>query len=112
MTASSVAKAPPPKRIIQTGPLLFGFALSQMSFLHPFMPDRLRYQLPQSWTLHMLRTFLGSRRKRIYIDVHTRLNRPSSMKPRVTVAEPWRMTEAEITSFWDKGFSGPHTLMS
>lgn len=112
MTASSVAKAPTPKRIIQTGPLLFGFALSQMSFLHPFMPDRLRYQLPQSWTLHMLRTFLGSRRKRIYIDVHTRLNRPSSMKPRVEVAEPWRMTEAEIASFWDKGFSGPHTLMS
>src|SRR5688572_15376989 len=101
---ATIAKAPPPKRIIQTGPLLFGFALSQMSFLHPLLPDRLRYQLPQSWTLHMLRTFLGSKRKRIYIDVHTRLNMPKSMKPRVTSPEPWRMTEGDVASFWEKGY--------
>lgn len=100
-----------PKRIIRTGPLLFGFALSQLRFLHRLMPDRLRYQLPLSWTPHMLRTFLGSRRKRIYIDVHTRLNPPASYKPRAQSPVEWQMTEDEIRGFWDRGFAGPYTLL-
>ncbi len=101
-----------PKRIIKTGPLLVGFALSKMRFLHPLLPDKVRYQLPLSWTWHMLRTFLGSKRKRIYIDVHTRLNLPVTMKPRAESPEPWRMSEQEIASFWKNGFSGPHVLMT
>ena len=44
------------------------------------MSEKFRYELPHSWSFHMLRTFLGSQRKRIYIDVHTRLNLPESMK--------------------------------
>src|SRR5689334_993667 len=109
--ASPTPAAAKPKRIIRTGPLLFGFALSKMQLLHPLVPDRLCYQLPQSWTLHILPTFLGSKRKRIYIDVHTRLNVPTSMKPRVTSPEPYRMTEEEIAKFWERGYTGPHTLM-
>ena len=100
-----------PKKIIRTGPLLFGFALSQLKFLHSALPDRLRYQLPLSWTPHMLRTFLGSRRKRIYIDVHTRLNLPKSYAPRAESPPEHRLTPDEIRSFWERGFSGPHTLM-
>ena len=100
-----------PKRIIRTGPLLFGFALSQLRFLHPLMPDRLRYQLPLSWTPHMLRTFLGSGRKRVYIDVHTRLNLPSSYAPRAESPPEHRLSPDEIRSFWERGFSGPHTLL-
>lgn len=108
----STTKAEPPKKIIRTGPLVVGFALAKMPFLHPLMPASFRYQLPLSWTWHMLRTFLGSRRKRIYIDVHTRLNMPVSMKPRVVAPEPYRMSEQEIASFWEKGFSGPHAVIS
>jgi len=100
-----------PKRLIRTGPLLFGFALSQLRFLHGLMPDRLRYQLPLSWTPHMLRTFLGSRRKRVYIDVHTRLNPPASHKPRAQSPAEWQMREEEIRGFWDRGFAGPYTLL-
>lgn len=105
----------PPKKlkpVIPTGPLLAGYALSRMSFLHPLLPDRVRWQLPLSWNYKMLSTFLGSRRKRVYIDVHTKLERPASMKPRVETDPRWRMSEAEISDFWDKGYSGPHTLMS
>lgn len=100
-----------PKRIIRTGPLLFGFALSQLRFLHPLLPDKLRYQLPLSWTPHMLKTFLGSRRKRVYIDVHTRLNRPKSYAPRARSPREWQMSEPEIRAFWDNGFAGPYPLM-
>jgi chlorinating enzyme len=110
--ATTDAKPKKLKPVIRTGPLLAGFALGKMSFLHPLLPEKVRYALPTSWSLHMLRTFLGSGRKRVYIDVHTRLNRPESMKPRVEVADPrWRMSEAEIADFWDKGFTGPHQLM-
>src|SRR5262249_13824138 len=101
-----------PKRIIRTGPLVAGFALSKLSFLHPLLPPRVRYQLPTSWSLHMVRTFLGSQRKRIYTDVYTRLKLPESMKPRVESPSAYRMTEQEIESFWQKGYSGPHTLMT
>src|SRR4051812_30402831 len=111
MTTTTAEKTPP-KRLIRTGPLLVGFALSKMPFLHPLMPERLRYELPQSWNLHMLRTFLGSQRKRVYIDVHTRLNTPRSMKPRVTAPEPYRMSEEDIASFWNKGYTKPYTLIS
>jgi non-heme Fe2+,alpha-ketoglutarate-dependent halogenase len=111
MATNAQTKQTPPKRIIRTGPLLFGFALSQLRFLHPLMPDRLRWQLPLSWTPHMLRTFLGSRRKRVYIDVHTRLNLPRSYAPRAESPPEHRLTEAEIRGFWERGFSGPHTLL-
>lgn len=105
-------KTEPPKRIIRTGPLLVGFALAKMPFLHPLMSEKFRYELPHSWNLHMLRTFLGSKRKKIFIDVHTKLNLPKSMKPRVESPEPHRMTEDEIAEFWRKGFTKPYTLMS
>jgi non-heme Fe2+,alpha-ketoglutarate-dependent halogenase len=111
-SCAMVTSAPrQPKRIIRTGPLLFGFALSQLKFLHSVMPDKLRWQLPLSWTPHMLRTFLGSQRKRIYIDVHTRLNLPTSYTPRAASPPEHRMTTDEIRGFWERGYSGPHTLM-
>ncbi len=100
-----------PKRLIRTGPLLAGFALARMRPLHRLLPDRLRYQLPLSWTPHMLWTFLGSRRKRVYIDVHTKLRGPASYAPRVEADAPWRMSEAEIRGFWERGFAGPYTLL-
>jgi non-heme Fe2+,alpha-ketoglutarate-dependent halogenase len=108
---TSAPRQKQPKKIIRTGPLLFGFALSQLRFLHGFMPDRLRYQLPLSWTPHMLKTFLGSRRKRVYIDVHTRLNLPSSYQPRVESPPEYRMTSDEVRGFWDRGFTQPYTLL-
>ncbi|MEZ4453138.1 MAG: phytanoyl-CoA dioxygenase family protein [Nannocystaceae bacterium] len=101
-----------PKRIIRTGPLLLGFALAKMRALHPLMPPRLRYQLPTGWTPHMLRTFLGSGRKKVYIDVHTRLNPPASHAPRAPVAPEWRMSEDEIRGFWERGFAGPYPLLT
>jgi chlorinating enzyme len=111
MTTTTQTKQQP-KRLIRTGPLLAGFALAKMPALHPFMPDRLRYKLPLSWNTHMLTTFLGSGRKRVYIDVHTKLKRPSSMAPRAVVSDPqWRMSEDEIRQFWDRGFAGPFTLL-
>jgi non-heme Fe2+,alpha-ketoglutarate-dependent halogenase len=102
----------PPKRIIQTAPLVIGYALARMPFLHPLMSQKFRYELPHSWSFHMLRTFLGSQRKRIYIDVHTKLKVPETMKSKVESPDPYKMSEAEIASFWEKGFTAPMTLMS
>lgn len=107
-TTKSVAK---PKKVIRTGPLLFGYLLAKLKFLHPFLPNRILYRLPLSWNWKMLSTFLGSGRSRVFIDVYTKLNVPKSMKPLVETEPQHRMSEDEIRSFWEKGFSGPHTLL-
>ena len=75
-----------PKRYIKTGPLVAGYMLSQLKPLHPLLPDKLRYSLPRSWNWKMLSTFVGSHRRNVYIDVHTKLDPPGSYEPTVKTA--------------------------
>jgi chlorinating enzyme len=107
-TAAPVTK---PKRYIKTGPLVAGYVLSQLKPIHPYMPERLRYSLPLAWNWKMISTFLGSKRRYVYIDVHTELDRPASYAPLVKTDPRWAMTEDEIRAFWDKGFAGPFKLL-
>jgi chlorinating enzyme len=107
-TATPVQK---PKRYIKTAPLVVGYALSQLKPLHPLLPDKVRYSLPVSWNWKMMSTFLGSGRRQVYIDVHTKLDLPASYQPAVEADPLWAMTEAEIRGFWDRGFAGPFKLL-
>jgi chlorinating enzyme len=96
---------------IKIGPLLAGYALAQMKPLHPLLPDKVRYNLPVSWNWKMLSTFLGSGRRNIYIDVHTKLDAPESYEPAIKTDPRWAMSETEIRGFWDRGFAGPFKLL-
>jgi len=109
MTAA--ARAERPKRIIRTGPLLAGYALSQLRFLHPILPDRIRYNLPLDWTLEMLQTFLGSGREKIYIDVPCPLDVPDPIQAATPVDPQWRMSPEQIEQFWTQGFVGPFSVL-
>jgi chlorinating enzyme len=109
MTAAAPVQKP--KRYIKTGPLVAGYALSQIKPLHRYLPDRIRYSLPLAWNWKMLSTFLGTNRRNVYIDVHTVLDRPASYTPAVETDPRWAMSEADIRSFWDKGFAGPFKLL-
>jgi len=107
-TATAIQK---PKRYIRTGPLVAGYALARMKPLHPLLPNKVRYNLPISWNWKMLSTFIGSRRRNVYIDVHTKLDAPPSYEPAVKTDPRWAMSEAEIRSFWECGFAGPFKLL-
>ncbi|HEY6273844.1 MAG TPA: phytanoyl-CoA dioxygenase family protein [Terriglobales bacterium] len=107
-TTSAVQK---PKRFVKTGPLVAGYMLSQLKPLHPLLPDKVRYSLPLSWNWKMMSTFLGSHRRNVYIDVHTKLDSPASYEPAVKTDPRWAMSEAEIRGFWDRGFAGPFNLL-
>jgi chlorinating enzyme len=107
--ASPVQK---PKRYVKTGPLVAGYVLSQIKPLHPLLPDKLRYSLPVSWNWKMLSTFLGSGRRNVYIDVHTKLDLPASYEPAVKTDPRWALSEADIRSFWERGFAGPFKLLT
>src|SRR5690242_3989259 len=78
---------------IKVGPLAAGYALARMKALHPLLPDRVRYALPTSWNWKMLSTFVGSRRRKIYIDVHTKLDAPASFQPAVKTDPRWALSE-------------------
>jgi chlorinating enzyme len=95
---------------IKVGPLAAGYVLARMKALHPLLPDRVRYALPTSWNWKMLSTFVGSRRRKIYIDVHTKLDAPASFQPAVKTDPRWALSEADIREFWERGFIGPFKL--
>lgn len=107
-TTASVEK---PKRYVKAGPLVAGYMLAQIKPLHPLFPDKLRYNLPLSWNWKMLSTFLGSGRRNVYIDVHTKLDEPASYQPAVATDPRWAMSEGDIRGFWDRGFAGPFKLL-
>jgi non-haem Fe2+, alpha-ketoglutarate-dependent halogenase len=107
-TTATVEK---PKRYVKTGPLVAGYMLSQLKPLHPLLPDKLRYNLPLSWNWKMISTFLGSHRRNVYIDVHTKLDSPASYLPAVQTDPRWALSEAEIRDFWERGFVGPFKLL-
>jgi chlorinating enzyme len=108
MKTSATAK---PTRYVKTGPLVAGYMLAKMKPLHPLLPAKLRYRLPTSWNWKMLSTFVGSRRRNVYIDVHTTLDLPESFKPAVTTDAEWAMPEAQIRQFWERGYAGPFKLL-
>jgi hypothetical protein len=100
-----------PKRFVKTGPLVAGYTLSRLKPLHPLLPDKIRYNLPLSWNWKMMSTFIGSQRRNVYIDVHTKLDSPASYEPLVKTDPRWALSEVEIRGFWDRGFAGPFTLI-
>jgi chlorinating enzyme len=107
-------RTPPPQKSkpeIKVGALLAGYALARMKPLHPLLPAKVRYNLPVSWNWKMLSTFVGSGRRNIYIDVHTKLDAPASYRPAVKADPRWAMSESEIRGFWERGFAGPFKLL-
>src|ERR1051326_7806967 len=115
MSTQTVKKAGPApakqtKAEAKIGPLVCGYALARMKFLHPLFPDKVRYALPTSWNWKMLSTFVGSRRRNIYIDVYTKLDAPASFQPAVRTDPRWALSEADIRGFWERGYIGPFKL--
>lgn len=88
------------------------YALSKLPFLHGFLSKDVRDRLPLGWNNEMFWLTFKTGGKAMYSDFYARLREPSSYKPKVEVAEPFRLSEEDIESFYDKGFVGPFTLMT
>lgn len=88
------------------------YILSQLKFLHGFLPKDIRDRLPLGWSFKMFWLTFISNGKKMYSDYFAELREPRSYQPKVEVAEPYRFSEEEIRSFYEKGYIGPFRLMS
>jgi non-heme Fe2+,alpha-ketoglutarate-dependent halogenase len=95
-----------------TFPLFVGYVLCRMTFLHRWLPARLKYQLPWSWNEKMMKTFVGSLGRRVYIDTWTTLDVPAKPERQVEVAPEYRLTDGELEKFWRTGWTGPFDVKS
>jgi chlorinating enzyme len=86
------------------------FLISRLKFLYPILPDRILMILPQSWTWKMIWTTLKFD-GRNYVDIPCILKDPESFKPKVKPDdEQYQMTEEDIRSFYEKGYTKPYTI--
>lgn len=88
------------------------YALSKLKFLHGLLPKETRENLPVGWNNQMFWLTFTSKGTKVYSDYFAELRDPVSYRPKVEVAEPYRFTEEDIRSFYEKGYAGPFKLMS
>ncbi|MEM9540284.1 MAG: phytanoyl-CoA dioxygenase family protein, partial [Cyanobacteria bacterium P01_E01_bin.42] len=91
--------------------LAFLYLLAQLKFLHGFLPETLREQLPTAWDFKMFWVAFTSGGQTVYYDYHCRLRKPQSYQPKVTVAPEYQLSEDEIRKFYENGYIGPFDLM-
>ncbi|MEC4805078.1 MAG: phytanoyl-CoA dioxygenase family protein [Jaaginema sp. PMC 1079.18] len=87
------------------------FLLSRLPFLHGFLPESLRLQLPTGWNFEMFWTAFSSGGRRFYYDYYCELKQPTSYAPKVEVEPKFQLTEDDIRDFYYKGYMGPFDLV-
>jgi len=81
-----------------------------LPFLHPHLP-RMMQLFIKSWDYRMLKTYIFSFGRKAYMDQPCEMTNPPDWKPLASDADPrFRLSEAEIKSFYENGFIGPFTL--
>jgi non-heme Fe2+,alpha-ketoglutarate-dependent halogenase len=96
-------------RRLAAGPAALLVFLKPFRSLYPFYPQPLREFLTH-WSTEMLRVYASSLGTRAYIDQVCTVTDPPSYTPRVETAAEFRLTEADVKSFYANGFLGPFTL--
>lgn len=90
----------------------FLYILAKLKFLHGLLPKDLKDRLPLGWNTQMFWLTFKSGGQKVYSDYFAELREPTSYQPKAEVAEPYRFSEQDIHTFYEKGYIGPFTLMS
>jgi chlorinating enzyme len=91
--------------------LAFLYILAKLKFVHGWLPETLREQLPIGWNNKMFWVALKSSGKIRYFDYYCRFKEPNSYKPRASVAPEFQLTEEQIRGFYENGYVGPFDLL-
>ena len=91
--------------------LAFLYILAKLKFLHGWLPETLREQLPIGWNNRMFWVTFKSGGKTIFYDYYCRLKEPKSYKPRASVVPEYQLTEEQIRDFYENGYVGPFDLL-
>lgn len=92
--------------------IALSYVLVKFKFLQSLFPKRLIDKLPLGWNDPMFWLAFKSGGQKIHYDYYCRLRQPDSYRPKVMVDEQYRLTEADIRSFYENGYIGPFTLVS
>ena len=92
--------------------IALSYVLVKLKFLQHLLPERIKDRLPLGWNERMFWTAFKSGGEKIYFDYYCRLQQPDSYQPKVVVDEQYRLSEAEIRSFYEDGYIGPFTMIS
>ncbi|XWK88771.1 MAG: phytanoyl-CoA dioxygenase family protein [Phormidium sp.] len=87
------------------------YILGKLKFIHGWLPETLREQLPTGWNNQMFWVAFKSGGKTAYYDYYCRLKEPKSYKPRASVAPEFQLTEEQIRGFYENGYVGPFDLL-
>jgi non-heme Fe2+,alpha-ketoglutarate-dependent halogenase len=99
------------RRALTWLPMLLVAVIKALPFLQPLFPAGMR-KFASSWDWEMLRVYLLSFGGRAYMDQPCHMPDPPSFAPMTEVDGRWKLSEAQIKSFYDNGFIGPFTLCS
>ncbi|MEG4225427.1 hypothetical protein QUA35_05440 [Microcoleus sp. N9_B2] len=80
--------------------LAFLYILAKLKFVHGWLPEKLREQLPTGWNNQMFWVAFKSGGQTLYFDYYCRLKEPKFYKPRVSVAPEFQLTEEQIRGFY------------
>ena len=88
------------------------YLLSQLKFIHPFLPKKVSKLLPLGWNNSMFWLTFTTGGRKVYMDYYSKLRVPASFQPKVKVDDPYQFSEEDIRFFYDNGYLGPFTIMS
>ncbi|MEG4169320.1 MULTISPECIES: phytanoyl-CoA dioxygenase family protein [unclassified Microcoleus] len=91
--------------------LAFFYILAKIKFIHGWLPETWREQLPTGWNNQMFWVAFKSGGKTVYYEYYCRLKEPKSYKPRASVAPEFQLTEKQIRGFYENGYVGPFDLL-
>ena len=92
--------------------LAFLYTLAKLKFIHPFLSDSLRDQLPTGWNNEMFWTAFKSGGTKVYFDYYSQLKPPKSYQPKTSVEPQFALSQEDIKFFYENGYLGPFDLIS
>jgi chlorinating enzyme len=87
------------------------YLLAKLKFLHSLLPKELVDRLPLGWNNRMFWLTFESKGSKVYCDYYSQLKLPTTYRPKVEVADPYKLSEKDIRSFYEKGYIGPFDLI-
>ncbi|NEO87508.1 MAG: hypothetical protein F6J87_25085 [Spirulina sp. SIO3F2] len=88
------------------------YVLAQLKFLHGFLSETLREQLPTAWNFEMFWVAFKSGGQTVYYDYYCKLKEPESYQPKAKVESKFQLTEGDVRFFHENGYIGPFDLVS
>ncbi len=86
--------------------------LSRLTWLHDWLPTRMRESLLIGWNDEMRREAFRSMGKRMYLDVPCELPLPKKLAPLCETEPEYRFESEQLRDFYVKGWAGPFDLLS